>query len=392
MASLYAALEQPTTASAETTTTTTTAAGGAEPAKKKVVVPAGWSAAQRLLQPIAIKRKPPATTVKPRALRDVAKWQQAAASLVEPRKVKVEMRGNENAGGQVEIPQMSDQPRNDVQEPKRNRRNGKSNMDNEEIYEPSKPNDYYQFKRETKRRKAAERAMEHDAQDRWTSGDDHHRGRPSHSHHHHMPPPVEEVYRSRAASPVRQQPAATPTPLVHPTGEAASGEEAYMRRMRMAAMPAPVPPAGRQQSPPGHPPHHPSNNGSHHPHQPQPPHPRSQTHATQLPGSTTSFAAPIDFATHVVLLTNMVGSGQVDADLQHETADECSRFGRVERCVVYELPYQAPDNEAVRIFVEFSDISSAKRAQAELNGRFFGGRVVTASFYNMQRFRQQQYE
>ncbi|KAJ3109739.1 Splicing factor 45 [Phlyctochytrium bullatum] len=40
--------------------------------------------------------------------------------------------------------------------------------------------------------------------------------------------------------------------------------------------------------------------------------------------------------TTVLLLKNLVGRGEVDADLQDETASECSKYGKVERCVIYE--------------------------------------------------------
>lgn len=43
-------------------------------------------------------------------------------------------------------------------------------------------------------------------------------------------------------------------------------------------------------------------------------------------------------------------------------------------------------DRAVRIFVRFSEIESARRAITDLNGRFFGGRIVTASFFDKGRF------
>lgn len=39
----------------------------------------------------------------------------------------------------------------------------------------------------------------------------------------------------------------------------------------------------------------------------------------------------------VILLTNMVGPGEVDDMLQEETADECSKYGKVERCLIFEV-------------------------------------------------------
>lgn len=47
---------------------------------------------------------------------------------------------------------------------------------------------------------------------------------------------------------------------------------------------------------------------------------------------------------------------------------------------------QVPEHKAVRIFVKFFDVESAKRAIQDLNGRFFGGRAVSASFYDTRRF------
>lgn len=47
---------------------------------------------------------------------------------------------------------------------------------------------------------------------------------------------------------------------------------------------------------------------------------------------------------------------------------------------------QVPDDQAVRIFVKFADTQSAANAVNDLNGRYFGGRVVTAKFYDNQRF------
>lgn len=47
---------------------------------------------------------------------------------------------------------------------------------------------------------------------------------------------------------------------------------------------------------------------------------------------------------------------------------------------------QVPDDQAVRIFVKFSSAESAQAALNDLNGRFFGGRVVMARFYDAARF------
>lgn len=56
----------------------------------------------------------------------------------------------------------------------------------------------------------------------------------------------------------------------------------------------------------------------------------------------------------VVLLTNLCGLEDVDDDLGGEVAEEANKFGVVERCFVYQVPGEARDDEAVRIFLVMS--------------------------------------
>ncbi|PIN07330.1 mRNA splicing factor [Handroanthus impetiginosus] len=91
--------------------------------------------------------------------------------------------------------------------------------------------------------------------------------------------------------------------------------------------------------------------------------------------------------TRVVLLRNMVGPGEVDDDLEGEVAEECAKFGTVTRVLIFEITEaNFPHDEAVRIFVQFERAEQATKALIELEGRFFGGRVVHASFYDEDRF------
>ena len=83
-----------------------------------------------------------------------------------------------------------------------------------------------------------------------------------------------------------------------------------------------------------------------------------------------------------MFVQNMVGPGEVDDDLEPETAEECSKYGEVQKVVIYEvnvtasdcsisitlsiflkfslqIPEGVPDDEAVRIFVEFKKMDSA---------------------------------
>lgn len=89
----------------------------------------------------------------------------------------------------------------------------------------------------------------------------------------------------------------------------------------------------------------------------------------------------------VLLLQNMVGPGEVDEDLEAETKEECKKYGDVVKCLIYEIPNKrVPDEEAVRIFIEFRQVESAIKAAKDLNGRYFGGRIVKASFYSVDKF------
>ncbi|XP_076939549.1 DNA-damage-repair/toleration protein 111-like [Bidens hawaiensis] len=91
--------------------------------------------------------------------------------------------------------------------------------------------------------------------------------------------------------------------------------------------------------------------------------------------------------TRVVLLRNMVGPGEVDDDLESEVAEECSKYGTVTRVLIFEITEPSfPVDEAVRIFVQFERSEQATKALVDLEGRFFGGRVVRATFYDEERF------
>ena len=66
--------------------------------------------------------------------------------------------------------------------------------------------------------------------------------------------------------------------------------------------------------------------------------------------------------TRVVLLRNMVGPGQVDEDLEDEVANECSKYGQVQSVMIFEVTTPGyPDDQAVRIFVEFERMEQATK-------------------------------
>lgn len=90
----------------------------------------------------------------------------------------------------------------------------------------------------------------------------------------------------------------------------------------------------------------------------------------------------------VVVLRNMVDYKDVDATLESEVSEECSKHGLVERVVIYNepQPYGADEDYIVKIFVEFANTISSTKAVETLDKRWFGGKLVAAEFYDEELF------
>ncbi|XP_045501519.1 poly(U)-binding-splicing factor half pint isoform X2 [Colias croceus] len=94
-------------------------------------------------------------------------------------------------------------------------------------------------------------------------------------------------------------------------------------------------------------------------------------------------------ASRTLLLRNMVSPREVDDALHHEIRDECGKWGRVRRVVIYNERQSEADDPArahVKIFVEFAEPDEASAAAAALEGRYFGGRTVRAALYDQDLF------
>ena len=48
----------------------------------------------------------------------------------------------------------------------------------------------------------------------------------------------------------------------------------------------------------------------------------------------------------MILVRNRVGAGEVDEDLEVETKEECEKYGKVGKCVIFEI-FDGPVDEAV---------------------------------------------
>lgn len=88
----------------------------------------------------------------------------------------------------------------------------------------------------------------------------------------------------------------------------------------------------------------------------------------------------------MILITNIADVGHFDANiLKKQIENECSRFGNIEKIVLYEDKHpNVPPSEVVRIFVKFSELVSSSRAIAELET--IGTRTIKCVFYDQQLF------
>lgn len=90
---------------------------------------------------------------------------------------------------------------------------------------------------------------------------------------------------------------------------------------------------------------------------------------------------------HLFSLHLKVGPGEVDDELEDEVGGECGKYGTVTRVLIFEITEpNFPVHEAVRIFVQFSRPEETTKALVDLDGRYFGGRTVRATFYDEEKF------
>lgn len=92
--------------------------------------------------------------------------------------------------------------------------------------------------------------------------------------------------------------------------------------------------------------------------------------------------------TRVMVLRNMLSADEIDGEVEAEVTEECENYGTVRKVVIYQERQSAAEDAevVVKIFVEFSMPQDVQTAISALNGRYFGGRIVSATIYDQTAF------
>ncbi|KAJ2500426.1 hypothetical protein GGH96_002754 [Coemansia sp. RSA 1972] len=109
-------------------------------------------------------------------------------------------------------------------------------------------------------------------------------------------------------------------------------------------------------------------------------------HAAQPDHSTAQLDHP---GSTIIVLSNVVGGrSDVDDDLASDMAGEGTKCGLVQKVVVHiATETELEELGEVCVFVEYAEHEAARRAIELFDGRWFGGRRVAASLFDVDRFR-----
>ncbi|EGR33003.1 u2 small nuclear ribonucleoprotein auxiliary factor 2, putative [Ichthyophthirius multifiliis] len=111
----------------------------------------------------------------------------------------------------------------------------------------------------------------------------------------------------------------------------------------------------------------------------------------------------IQVPTQVLVLKNMINDGELIIDeeykqIEEDVKDECSKHGKV---VSIAIPRPSVDDVKAgkehvlgkgKIYVEYESIEAAREARRYLNGRLFSNRTVQVSYFNYQKYLEQDYD
>ncbi|KAG5458919.1 MAG: hypothetical protein BJ554DRAFT_770 [Olpidium bornovanus] len=346
------------------------AAGAADPPAAASTLPSGWAAASLSLQPSLIRRAPPKKPPRPHTssfpgaeFKVVAKTTVGAAPAAnkddEPAERKPlpaqQLVADSVLGGNAKPPftpaRVFQKQQNDKRKPgKRNRKDVPSLEDD---YDPGRPNDYEEYKEMRKRQKEEEArstvSIDVGASKRKTYKQQ--------ANSSSSPPPYQSYSRSPSPPAVRgglgsvggvsragSSGYGEPAPLSNVNLDAATGEEAFLARARLSgarnAAAGPTVPAPQPPSPPNQPIQYALAPFGTEDVRASPFYPSRQRglNVITMTGSSFMEGAGLDAKRPDFLPPlRQVSPGEVDDALQEETAEECTKFGQVEKCLIFEV-------------------------------------------------------
>lgn len=109
--------------------------------------------------------------------------------------------------------------------------------------------------------------------------------------------------------------------------------------------------------------------------------------APKAPTFATNSMEAVQNATKILQLWNLTDLSEVSGEegkkeFADEIKEEMEKCGQVVNVIVHVDESQEEDRQ-VRVFVEFTNNAQAIKAFVMMNGRFFGGRSVSAGFQNV---------
>jgi RNA-binding protein 39 len=115
----------------------------------------------------------------------------------------------------------------------------------------------------------------------------------------------------------------------------------------------------------------------------------SEMRTSSSPAITTALPPSGSVAlSRILLLRNMVGSfEEVDDDLEEDIKSKCSEYGQVHNVIIYQTRAKS-----VSAYVEFADLLGAQRAQQHLHGRYFAGRDIAATFFDLEKYNRLEFD
>ena len=110
--------------------------------------------------------------------------------------------------------------------------------------------------------------------------------------------------------------------------------------------------------------------------------------ASALPAAAVAAATSRVVELQHMLTTDDLNNPDEYQEVMDDTTEQCSEFGKLRSVIIPRLG----EPGATKIFLEYETVEDAAKAIQELQGRTFDGRQVEATYFDEQKFANQQYE